>query len=376
MKITIFSTFLAFMGIGVVDPLLPVIAAQIGAKHWEVEMLFTAYILTMAFIMIPAGIAAGKWGEKRVMTTGLFIVSAAAMFCALSNTIADLSAYRAVWGFGNAMFFATAMIMLIMLSPNVSSAIGSFEAAVGLGMAAGPLLGGVLGEISWRYPFAATSVLVFSAFLLTALFVKQPATPVKKRHGVTELVNLLKYTPFLLTALSAMAYYYGFFTILAYSPLLLHLSPMQLGFVFFGWGLLLAYGSAKLSHDLEKKVAPRTALAFSLAIFAIITITIFLIHNPMLQLALVVVSGLSCGLTNALFTTYIIEISPYERSITSSAYNFVRWLGAAVAPVAAGLISERAGASYPYLVAFGLILVAIILFVIPQVNEDTALDAD
>ncbi|MCG3056302.1 hypothetical protein KZ287_29480, partial [Escherichia coli] len=50
--ITVFATFLAFMGIGVVDPILPEIAAQIGASHWQVEMLFTSYLLMMAIMMI------------------------------------------------------------------------------------------------------------------------------------------------------------------------------------------------------------------------------------------------------------------------------------------------------------------------------------
>ncbi|XER05132.1 hypothetical protein SRRS_06130 [Sporomusa rhizae] len=77
MYIIAFATFLAFMGIGVVDPILPIIAKQLGAKHWEIEMLFTAYIFTMAFIMIPAGLAANRFGEKPVMTTGLFLVSVA-----------------------------------------------------------------------------------------------------------------------------------------------------------------------------------------------------------------------------------------------------------------------------------------------------------
>ncbi len=62
--ITAAASLLAFMGIGVVDPLLPSIAESIGASHSQVEMLFTAYIFTMAIMMIPIGIVAGKMGIK------------------------------------------------------------------------------------------------------------------------------------------------------------------------------------------------------------------------------------------------------------------------------------------------------------------------
>jgi hypothetical protein len=73
--ITVFAPFLAFMGIGVVDPILPVIVEQIGASHWQVEMLFTAYIFIMSVMMIPAGILASRAGDKRLMVAGLIVVT-------------------------------------------------------------------------------------------------------------------------------------------------------------------------------------------------------------------------------------------------------------------------------------------------------------
>lgn len=86
--ITVVATFLAFSGIGVVDPILPSIAEQIGASHWQVEMLFTAYILTMAIMILPAGIFASRFGDKRMMTIGLAIVTVFAFICGISQTIA------------------------------------------------------------------------------------------------------------------------------------------------------------------------------------------------------------------------------------------------------------------------------------------------
>lgn len=363
MYITVFAAFLAFMGMGVVDPILPVIAKQIGAKHWEVEMLFSAYIFTMAFIMIPAGMASNRFGEKKVMVVGLFVVAISAMLCAFSNTIPQLSIFRSIWGLGNAMFFATAITLLISMAPDVSAGVGAFETAIGLGLATGPLVGGFLGQINWRYPFATTSILVFIAFLLAAFFIQQPKQLHRKSHGLSELVELIQYMPFLTVALSAMLYFFGFFTVLAYSPLLLNLSAIELGYVFFGWGLMLAYGSAKLAHQLESQIQPKIALTASLLAFALILLAIFLVDHHIIRLLLIILSGLVCGLTNALFTTYIMEISPYERGITSSAYNLVRWLGAGIAPIASGLISEHVGATYPYLISCSLVVIGLLPFI-------------
>ncbi len=337
--ITAFAAFLAFMGIGVVDPLLPVIAEQIGASHWQVEMLFTAYIFTMAVMMLPAGLLAGRLGDKRLMAIGLGIVTIFSLLCGFSRTIAELSWFRAGWGLGNSMFFATAMTLLIALSDDVSSAVGLYEAAIGLGMAGGPLVGGMLGGYSWRYPFYATGLLIFAAFLLVMKFVSEPKTPQKRQvAGLAEMAHLLAHKPFLQGALSAMMYYYGFFTVLAYSPLVLRLSAIQLGLIFFGWGLCLAYGSAILSHQLERKWKPKVLLRFGLISFAILLAVLWVIKALWLLMLVIIFSGLVSGLNNALFTSYVMEESPYARSITSGVYNFVRWLGAAIAPILSGVI--------------------------------------
>ncbi|WP_273833384.1 MFS transporter [Guptibacillus sedimenti] len=350
--ITIAATFLAFMGIGIVDPILPTIAEQIGANHWQVEMLFTAYILTMAIMMIPAGIFASRFGDKRMMVFGLFIVTVFALLCALSNGIASLSIFRAGWGFGNSMFFATAMTLLIALSKDPQKAVGYYEAAIGLGMAGGPLVGGVLGGYSWRFPFFATSILILAAFCLVLFFVFEPNGKQKRKPvGMNELKGLFSFKPFLTSALAAMLYYYGFFVVLAYTPLIIGLNAIQIGFVFFGWGLMLAYGSAILSHQLEKKFLPKKILPYSLLIFALLLALLFVVPTTPLLITVVIVSGLASGLNNALFTSYVMEVSPYERSITSGGYNFLRWLGAAIAPVLSGLIGQGVSAHAPFLVA-------------------------
>ncbi|MBS2970277.1 MFS transporter [Metabacillus sp. KIGAM252] len=370
-NITVLATFLAFMGIGVVDPILPVIADQIGATHWQVELLFTAYILTMAIMMIPAGILASRFGDKKMMVIGLAIVTIFAFICGISNTIAELSIFRAGWGLGNSMFFATAMTLLIALSIDSHKAVGMYEAAIGLGMAGGPLLGGVLGGHSWRFPFMATGLLIFAAFLLVMLFVYEPVNKQKRKPaGLKELKQLFAYKPFIKTALAGMLYYYGFFVVLAYSPLVVKLDTIQIGFVFFGWGLCLAYGSAGLSHTLEKKWTAKEILPVTLAIFTALLLLLFFVSSTPLMIMIIILSGLVSGLNNALFTSHVME-APFERSIISGGYNFLRWLGAAFAPVVSGLVGQAAGVKIPFLIAAIVGAIALLLAYSPKKKTET-----
>ncbi|MGM2835621.1 MFS transporter, partial [Bacillus cereus group sp. Bce025] len=75
--------------------------------------------------------------------------------------------------------------------------------------------------------------------------------------------------------------------------------------------------------------------------------------------------GLASGLINALFTSYVMDISPYERSVTSGVYNFVRWLGGAIAPILSGIIGHAVSPQSPFLVGGIVVLVGCVMILIP-----------
>lgn len=361
-NITVFAVFLAFMGMGVVDPILPDIALKLGANHWQVEMLFSAYILMMAFMMLPAGILAVKYGDKFIMVAGLGLVAFFSTLCAFSSSIFDLSLFRAGWGFSNALFFSTALVILILLSNNYHKAVGLFEGAIGFGISAGPLLGGVLGEHSWRYPFLATGLLSLGAFLAVLFFVKVPKLK-EKRKSITlsDLKELFTNKKFILISISAMLYFYGFLVVLAYSPLVVNLNPLEIGLLFFGWGLALACGSIVVSTKLEKRFKVKNIIPITILIFAILLLLIMFIETKSLMCMLIILSGLLSGINNSLLTSYVMEVD-FEKNIISGGFNFLRWMGAASAPILSGYISGVFNNMHlPFLIAAILSFVSFVL---------------
>lgn len=338
-NITVLAVFLAFMGMGVVDPILPDIALKLGANHWQVEMLFSAYILMMACMMLPAGVLAAKYGDKKIMVLGLGLVASFAILCSSSTSIFDLSLYRAGWGFSNSLFFATALIVLIALSKEYYEAVSLFEGAIGLGISAGPLLGGFLGEHSWRYPFFATGLLTLFAFFAVLLFVKIPKSDSKRRTiTLNDLKELFSNKKFILISFSSMLYFYGFLVVLAYSPLVVNLNPIEMGLLFFGWGLALACGSIILSTRLEKSYKVKDIIPVSILLFSFVLLIMMNIESKALMSMLIILSGLLCGVNNSLLTTYVMQLK-FEKNIISGGYNFLRWIGAAFAPVLSGFIA-------------------------------------
>jgi len=363
-RITIFATFLAFMGMGVVDPILPNIAKNLGATNWQIELLFSTYVFMMALMMIPAGILATRIGDKNVMSIGLVVVSIFAIACSFAEDITSLAFFRAGWGFGNAHFFATALILLIILSKDHHKAISLFEGAIGFGIASGPLLGGFVGQYSWRYPFLVTGILTAIAFILVLVFVKIPPKKNKnKPTGFKELKELFKNKKFLNISFAAMFYYYGFFVVLAYTPLILHFTPIQIGLVFFGWGLALAIGSILISTYLEKRFPIKKLMPIVLMIFIVLLLLFNEITSEFLLSILIICSGLISGIINSLFTSYVMDIN-FERNIISGGYNLLRWSGAAIAPITSGFISEYFTLKAPFIIAMLLSLLSFVILLL------------
>ena len=233
-----FAAVIAFMGIGLVDPILPAIARR-AERHAEpgraaVHQLHGRHRASRCWS--PAGSPAGSAPSARCCSGSRSIVVFAALAGA-SAASAQIVGFRAGWGLGNALFIATALATIVgAASGGVASAIILYEAALGLGIATGPLLGGLLGGISWRGPFFGTAALMAIGFV--AILVLLPKTPDAARaRALADPFRALRHRGLLTMALTALFYNFGFFTLLAYTPFPLDMAAHRLGLVFFGWGL-------------------------------------------------------------------------------------------------------------------------------------------
>jgi ACDE family multidrug resistance protein len=359
---TALTAFFAIAGIAVVDPILPIIGEEIGATTWQIELLFTAYIAVMAIGMIPAVLATGKFGYKKILAAGVSLVAIAAILAALSVNIGQLAALRGVWGLGNAMFFATAMVLLVSLANDREWVVGLFETCVGLGFAVGPLLGGLLGSISWRVPFFACGVLMIVALIVAVTRLKDPAEKPAPLH-VGQVFALFRKPAFLALAVVTATYNFVFFVILGYSPVFLHLDVIPLGLVFTAWGLGLAFGILVVGHKLAHTIGQVQTLG--VAILGVLATTVLLALGlpTAASIAVLVLAGVFMGIANAILTDLSLALGDPDRRVTTGAFNLVRWGFAAPAPVIAGLLAPS-GASLPYWVAAAVLAVGVVVFVI------------
>src|SRR3954447_13852166 len=346
-----FAAVVSFMGLGLVDPILPAIGKDLKASPSQVELLFTSYFAITGLSMLVTSAVASRIGPKRTLLAGLALIVLFAGLAGASDSIGAIVGLRAGWGLGNALFIATALSVIIgSASGGVAGAVMLYEAALGLGISVGPLLGGELGAISWRGPFFGVAVLMTIGFVATAVLLgRTPAPAARERVSVLDPLRALRHREVRGSALTSAFYNFGFFTLLAYTPFPLRLGVHQLGYVFFGWGLMLAIFAVFVAPAISRRVGDVNGLLVTLAVFAALLAVMGVTHASQTALIVAVIAaGTLLGIVNTLMTQLVMESAPVARPVASASYSFVRFCGGAIAPFVAGKLAEHVSVGAPF----------------------------
>jgi ACDE family multidrug resistance protein len=360
-----FASIIAFMGLGLVDPILPAIASKLDASTSQVTLLFTSYNAVMAVAMLITGTVSSRLGIKWTLLTGIIIIALFSALGGLSNGIWILVGLRGGWGLGNALFVATALAAIVSLSNSgTAKAIILYEAAIGLGISVGPLLGGWLGGISWRGPFLGVASLMVIAFI--GLYVLMPksnpeSVVLQPKTSIMDPFRALKHRSLLVFGIAAALYNFGFFTLLAYAPFVMGLDEHGLGFVFLGWGILLASTSVFMAPKLQQWFGTIKSMCVMLTLFALLLLAMGIwTSTQWVIITAVILAGALLGNNNTLITTAVMNCAPVERSTASAAYSFLRFIGGAIAPFFAGKLAEWYNPSAPFIVGAGFVLLSVV----------------
>ncbi|MFG2791101.1 MFS transporter [Streptomyces sp. NPDC048419] len=355
-----FACVISFMGIGLVDPILPALASSLHATPSQVSLLFSSYLIVTAVAMLIVGWVSSRIGAKRTLVVGLAVIVVFAALAGTSGSINGIVGFRAGWGLGNALFIATSLAVIVAsASGGFGGAIILYETALGLGIAVGPLLGGELGAISWRGPFFGVAVLMAIALVATLAFVPSLPKPAKPTSPLAPL-KALRHRGLLTMGIMALLYNWGFFTMLGYAPYPMELSAHELGLVFTGWGLLVALFSVFFAPRLQGRFGTAPVLYANLLGLAVVMAVIAAgVDTPTVVIVAVIVSGAFIGINNTLTTQAVMLVSPVERPVASSAYGFLRFIGGGLAPYVAGKLADATDLSVPFYLGAATFVVAV-----------------
>lgn len=171
-----FSIFAVVTGVGIVVPLLPVYAHDLGASGLYIGLIFGSFSLSRTLFLPYFGRLSDKKGRKRLITSGLFAYTLISILFILANDVESLIIIRFVQGIASAMIMPVVQAYVGDITPKGKEGLtmGLFNMSMFFGLSVGPLIGGVMKDrYSLQISFACMGALTLFGFLLS-LFLLPP----------------------------------------------------------------------------------------------------------------------------------------------------------------------------------------------------------
>lgn len=156
---------------------LPAVQRELDASVAGMQWIVDAYTLVLASLLMLSGSMGDRLGRRKIFMAGLVMFTLGSLLCSLAPNLESLIAFRAVQAVGGSMLNPVAMSIITntFTAPRERArAIGVWGAVVGISMAAGPLIGGLLVEsVGWRAIFWVNLPIGLAALLLTLRYVPE-----------------------------------------------------------------------------------------------------------------------------------------------------------------------------------------------------------
>jgi len=178
------AVFVTTMGAGLVAPLLPVYAHELGAGGFQIGLIFGAFSLTRTIFVPYFGKLSDRKGKKPLLTSGLFIYFLTSLLYTTSRSVETLILFRLGQGFASAMILPVAQAYVGEITPKhrEGRVMGLFNVSLYGGLSTGPVMGGLVKDwFNIQASFLGMGALTFAGFMLCLFFL--PAEIVSKKNG-------------------------------------------------------------------------------------------------------------------------------------------------------------------------------------------------
>jgi len=187
------ATFMLLLDITVVNTALPAIEEDLGASFTELQWVVDAYTLSLAALVLTAGVLADRLGRRRVFAVGLGIFTVASLLAGFAPDPTALNLARGLQGVGGAIMFAVSLALIAQeFKPGRDRgvAMGVYGATIGVSVAFGPVVGGALVEgIGWESIFFINVPVGIAAIAVTYTKLAESRDPNASRIDWAGLVT-------------------------------------------------------------------------------------------------------------------------------------------------------------------------------------------
>ncbi len=361
--------FLVMVGFGIIIPVMPFYAEEIGATPTQLGLLMAVYSLMQLLFAPMWGRISDKVGRKPIIMVGIFGLALSFFLMAISTQLWMLFAARIIGGFFSSANMPTVMAYVadITTDEDRGKGMGIIGASVGLGFIFGPAIGGVFSQGSLSTPFYLAGASSLITFILVALVLKESlSTEQRNRQSKKKVPLLVAFKGhlsilfilqlFVSLSLSGLEATFAYF---AYEKA--QLESVELGYIFMIMGFAGALVQGGVVGRLTKKYGEGAVIQLGI-IISLIGFTLILFIDSFTTAAIyLTVFGIGNGLIRPSVSSLLTKKSTSGHGSTTGLLSSFDSLGRIIGPPLGGLLFSMA-VGLPYISGIILSLFAFVLY--------------
>ncbi|KGR76290.1 multidrug efflux MFS transporter NorA [Ureibacillus sinduriensis] len=363
------NLFIAFLGIGLVIPVLPTLMNDLGIDGTTVGYLTAAFAIAQLIVSPFAGKAADRFGRKIMIVIGLFIFGLSELLFGLGKEIEVLFISRILGGIsaGFIMPAVTAFIADITNLNNRAKALGYMSAAISTGFIIGPGIGGFLAEFGTRIPFFFAGGLGIIAGILSILLLREPERTEETfeqaedgRVGIKRITAPKYLIAFILIFIASfgLAAFESFFSLFVDHKFAF--TPSDIAIVITGGAIFGAVAQVILFDKLTRIWGEIKLIRYSLILSALLVFLMTVVHSYFSILLVTFIVFVGFDLFRPAVTSYLSNIAGNEQGFVGGMNSMFTSLANISGPILGGMLFDI-DINYPYYFATILLVVGIVI---------------
>lgn len=363
-------SFAAFFSSYLRIPVMPLLAASLGAGPAQVGTINGAFMLTAGLFSIPFGLLADRIGRKIPIVAGISATAVSSLLVTQCHQPGEMAAAYVLFGVGLAAF-APGMLSLVadvMPPGRLGQAYGWYTTAIYIAMTLGPATGGYLAKaVGFRQVFVISGSLLALVTLLALLVLPQgpPRHKTDLHAALSASFDLLHHRQLVACLLATVGSCIGFGVFLTFLPLYATqqgYDAAHVGLVFAAQAVTNVVGRVPIGN-LSDRVERRRLVTVGLICLAVSLAALGQFVQLWQMLACAVVMGVGMALTFTAIGALIAELVPaVQRGLAMGLYNSCVYLGMMAGSTVMGLALKRIGYATGFITAGVVVLVTLVLF--------------
>lgn len=363
------NLFIAFLGIGLVIPVLPTLMNELGISGTTIGYLTAAFAIAQLIVSPFAGKAADKFGRKIMIVIGLFIFGISEFLFGISTEIEMLFISRILGGISAAFIMpaVTAYIADITNLDTRPKALGYMSAAISTGFIIGPGIGGFLAEFGTRIPFLFAGAFGTIAAILSIILLSEPNRSQENTEQISGTKNAIKrmiqpkyFLAFILIFIASfgLAAFESFFSLFVDHKF--QFKPSDIAIVITGGAIFGAVSQVILFDRVTRLWGEIKLIRYSLLLSAVLVFLMTVVHSYFSILLVTFIVFVGFDLFRPAVTSYLSNIAGNEQGFVGGMNSMFTSLANISGPILGGILFDI-DINYPYyfatvILTFGIVI--------------------